>query len=110
MDKLAQERAKYASRHTTIGCKVTHMIGVPMIALSLPVLFFNRRGALTLFGAGWVLQFAGHLIFEKNSPVFLEDPLNPYTYAAALLFVQDEWLTVFLTMHDLLRNHKPSAH
>lgn len=99
-DRLAQERAKYEAHHTTTGCKITHMIGVPMIALSVPVFFFSRKGAAALFGAGWVLQFSGHLIFEKNSPVFLEDPLNPYTYAAALLFVRDEWLNVCLNVHD----------
>lgn len=100
MNRLDQERANYEAQHTTPGCKLTHMIGVPMIVLSLPVFFFSRRSAATLFGVGWLLQFSGHLIFEKNNPVFLENPGNPYTYLAALLFVRDEWLNVFLKVHD----------
>jgi uncharacterized membrane protein YGL010W len=94
MDRLAEERVKYEQRHTTTGCKITHMIGVPLIVLSVPMLLFSRKKALAMFGIGWTLQFSGHMLFEKNSPVFVEDPFNPYTYLTAVLFMRDEWVRV----------------
>ena len=32
------------------------------------------------------------LNFEKNKPVFLSNPKNPFTYFSALIFVTQEWL------------------
>lgn len=107
MDNFEADRAKYESNHTTPGCRITHMFGVPMIILSVPVFFFNRKGGLTLLGIGWVLQFYGHLVFEKNSPVFLESPFNPNTYLSALSLVGDEWSKFFRSVHEtLMENNK----
>ncbi len=71
------------------------MIGVPLILLAGPTLFFAPLIALLLFGVGWVFQFAGHAVWEKNNPLFLEDPFNPYTYMSAPLFCAQEWLRLF---------------
>ncbi|MBY0550729.1 MAG: DUF962 domain-containing protein [Candidatus Obscuribacterales bacterium] len=108
-DSFQSERAKYESNHRTPGCRVTHMFGVPMIILSLPVFFFNRKGGLTLFAVGWILQFYGHLVFEKNSPVFLENPWNPNTYVSALSLVGNEWMSFFKGFHESLMSHKSVA-
>jgi uncharacterized membrane protein YGL010W len=93
----------YANQHTTLGCRITHMIGVPMIMASLVGLVrLSATGAwnsdFVVLGAsalclvvGWIWQFAGHFFFEKNSPVFLSNPLNLYNYTSAVIFVAQEW-------------------
>ncbi|HEY9775887.1 MAG TPA: Mpo1-like protein [Planktothrix sp.] len=82
--------AYYKSQHLTVGCKITHMIGIPMIAASFFVLPFNRRRFAELQAVGWFLQFLGHFAFEHNKPVLLE-VRSPYTVASALVFVYEEW-------------------
>lgn len=91
MDTFSEHMEIYRSEHRTLGCKVTHMIGVPLIAASLPTAFFNFPAAAGMFGAGWVLQVTGHYVFEKNKPVLFADPTNPMTYIAAITFVGEEW-------------------
>jgi uncharacterized membrane protein YGL010W len=44
-----------------------------MIVVSLPLFFVSWRWALSLFVAGWILQFVGHLI-EGNQPAFFSNP------------------------------------
>lgn len=61
----------YEQNHQSTLCKLTHAVGIPMIALSLPMLFIRWRRALLLFGSGWVLQFAGHAA-EGKPPKFFE--------------------------------------
>ncbi len=69
---------EYAESHQNPINKLTHAIGIPMIALSillfLPSLFvpFGWAFTLTLFVVGWVLQFVGHY-FEGKPPEFFKD-------------------------------------
>lgn len=84
----------YRSQHTTTGCKVTHLFGVPMIALAVPFLFINFRRGVTLFVAGWLLQFIGHYFFEKNRPVIVSEATNPLVPIAALIVVGQLWAKV----------------
>lgn len=84
----------YRAEHRTIGCKVSHMIGVPMIVASFPMLIFSWRWAISLFVIGWIFQLVGHRYFEKNRPVLTADPANPMTYFAAIIFVAQEWASV----------------
>ena len=51
----------------------THAIGIPMIVVSLVVVFFNWKLGLVLFVVGWILQFVGHL-FEGKPPAFFSNP------------------------------------
>ena len=67
------------------------MFGVPMIALSLPTVFFNVPLAGGLFVGGWALQFIGHYVYEKNSPVLFDGLKTAYTCIAALVFAAKEW-------------------
>ena len=92
-----QHRALYRREHSTVGCKVTHMFGVPMIVTSLLMLFFCWQWALGLFVAGWILQFAGHFVFEGNRPVLFSDPSNKLTYFYAVIFVMEEWWQLLTT-------------
>lgn len=106
MTSLREHMKLYRAEHRTIGCKVTHLIGVPMIAASLPLMFFNWRWAVGMFVAGWILQFSGHRFFEHNRPVLMADPANPLTYFAALIFVGEEW-TRLLTGRGFGGNPRP---
>lgn len=91
MDKFRAHMELYRHEHQTLGCKLTHMFGVPMIVASLPTVFFHWQAAIALFVVGWILQFVGHYVFEKNKPVLMADPKNPFTYFAAFVFVSEEW-------------------
>ncbi len=65
---------QYESEHTKLGTKVTHMIGIPMIVGSIPVAFVAPPVGGAMFVGGWVLQFVGHSVFEKQKPSFFTDP------------------------------------
>lgn len=65
----------YKSKHRHPLNRLSHAIGIPMIALSLPLSLFSWRGALGLFIVGWVFQFIGHAI-EGNQPAFLSNPVH----------------------------------
>ncbi len=71
---LREYMTQYASEHTKLGTKITHMIGIPMIVASIPTAVVNPPLAGGLFVGGWALQFAGHYFFEKEKPSFLSDP------------------------------------
>jgi uncharacterized membrane protein YGL010W len=100
MSPLQLHMAHYRDEHRTIGCRLTHMIGIPIIVSSLFLLVWNWRIGLAMFIIGWTLQFAGHRYFERNKPVLMADPKNPMTYLAALIFVVQEWVLV-LSGHGL---------
>ena len=84
----------YCSQHRTLGCRITHMIGIPMLALTPVVWLVNRKAAGQLFKWGWALQMLGHYAFEHNKPVFLE-MRNPFTLVSALIFVSGLWYRFF---------------
>jgi len=52
--------------------KACHMIGIPMIVASLPVIPIAPPVGLGLFGTGWAFQFVGH-VFEGKKPSFTRD-------------------------------------
>ncbi|MBL8186731.1 MAG: DUF962 domain-containing protein [Acidobacteria bacterium] len=91
MRSFQEHMELYRAEHRTVGCKISHLIGVPMIVASFPMLIFNWRWAIALFVVGWMFQLAGHKYFEKNRPVLAADPANPWTYFAAIIFVAQEW-------------------
>jgi uncharacterized membrane protein YGL010W len=65
---------EYKAKHRHPLNRLTHSIGIPMIVLSLPVLFFSWKWAIVLFVAGWIFQFVGHAI-EGNQPAFFRNPI-----------------------------------
>jgi uncharacterized membrane protein YGL010W len=75
------ENYKKVHRHPVN--QVTHVIGIPLIVISLPLFFFRWKIALALFGIGWILQFVGHA-FEGKAPAFFQNP----TY----LFIGPVWM------------------
>lgn len=64
----------YKAKHQHPLNRLTHNVGIPMIVVSLPLLLFNWRWALTLWVTGWTLQFVGHAI-EGNQPAFFRHPI-----------------------------------
>jgi uncharacterized membrane protein YGL010W len=69
---------EYAEGHQHPMNRLTHMIGIPMIIVSLPLfvaaLFVPQLWILpvALFLMGWALQFIGHA-FEGKPPEFFKD-------------------------------------
>ena len=58
----------YRSQHVTLGCRATHLVGIPAVTAAMPISLVRPRLGLPLFAAGWALQVAGHKLFERNSP------------------------------------------
>ena len=71
--------AQYATSHTHPVNRACHTVGIPMIALSVPLFLLAPllRGLwpvpVALFVVGWIFQFIGHW-YEKKPPEFLSDP------------------------------------
>jgi len=71
--------AAYEESHTHPVNRACHILGIPMITLSIPLfigsLFFGGfwRVPAALFTVGWSFQFIGH-IFEGKPPEFIKDP------------------------------------
>jgi uncharacterized membrane protein YGL010W len=65
---------KYRRDHTHPMNKATHAVGIPMIVVSLGVVFANWQLGVGLFVVGWILQFIGHA-FEGNKPSFFSNPM-----------------------------------
>ena len=69
---------QYATSHQNPVNRVCHTIGIPLIALSIPLFLVSIwvpgfwRIPLTLFVVGWVFQFIGHA-FEGKPPEFFKD-------------------------------------
>lgn len=60
--------AFYRSQHTTKGIRATHLVGIPGAAAALPILAVRPKLGAKVFLASWLLQVAGHRVFEDNSP------------------------------------------
>ncbi len=75
---LATWIAEYSRSHQHPINRMCHTIGIPMIALSLPLfvvtIFWHRLWPVpvVLFVLGWVFQFAGHYV-EGKPPEFFHD-------------------------------------
>jgi uncharacterized membrane protein YGL010W len=69
---------EYSESHQHPANRLTHSIGIPMIALSIllvPAAFFFSGLwviALAMFLIGWILQFVGHY-YEGKPPEFFKD-------------------------------------
>ena|SRR5688500_4658806 len=70
--------AQYAQSHQNPLNRHCHTIGIPLIAVSVPLfvaaLFIRGIWPVTLgmFLGGWALQFVGHFV-EGKPPEFLKD-------------------------------------
>jgi uncharacterized membrane protein YGL010W len=70
--------AQYATSHQHPVNRVCHTVGIPLIALSIPLFVVALvvpgfwKVPLALFVVGWVFQFVGHA-FEGKPPEFFND-------------------------------------
>ena len=70
--------AQYGRSHQHPFNRVCHTVGIPLIAISLPLFLVSSampggwRLPLALFVIGWALQFLGHAV-EGRRPEFLSD-------------------------------------
>ncbi len=70
--------AQYGESHQHPANRLCHTLGIPLIALSLPlfVVAIFVQGLwpipLVMFVVGWILQFVGHFI-ERKPPEFFRD-------------------------------------
>lgn len=90
----------YRSQHTTLGCRATHLVGIPTVAAALPVSLARPKVGLPLLAAGWALQVAGHRIFEKNSPALTKGFLT-YQFAGLAFWCEE--------MADIVAGRSPLA-
>jgi len=58
---FSDKMAYYRTQHTSRGARLTHMVGTPVIAAGIPLLFTKPRAGLPMFLGGWLLQIAGQL-------------------------------------------------
>ena len=65
---FADKMAYYRTQHTSKGVRATHLVGTPIIAAGMPLMFARPKIGATMFAAGWVMQIIGHRLFEKNFP------------------------------------------
>jgi uncharacterized membrane protein YGL010W len=71
--------AEYSQSHQHPINRLCHTLGIPLIALSLPLFaaswFVEGLWLLpaAMFVLGWILQFAGHAV-EGKPPEFFKDP------------------------------------
>jgi uncharacterized membrane protein YGL010W len=69
---------RYGHSHTHPFNRLCHTLGIPLIALSLPLFVVALvvdgfwKLPLVMFVIGWVLQFAGHAV-EGKPPEFFKD-------------------------------------
>ncbi len=73
-DEWRELLADYRAYHSHPLNEATHFVGIPMIVASLPCMILPPVG-LSMFTAGWALQFAGHAI-QGNPPKFFGDKRN----------------------------------
>jgi hypothetical protein len=73
---FAEKMAYYRGQHSSKGVRATHLIGTPVLLLSLPLLAVAPRIGLPMFVGGWALQIAGHRIFEHNKPALTRGPIT----------------------------------
>lgn len=70
--------ADYATSHQHPINRACHTVGIPLIALSLPLAALAAvvdglwPVPLAMFVGGWILQFAGHAV-EGKPPEFFRD-------------------------------------
>lgn len=88
MTKLEKMIDDYERDHQHPMNKATHMVGIPMIIASLPLMFFVPPVGIGLFVLGWILQFIGHA-FEGKPPSFFRDP--SFLLVGATWYVKRTW-------------------
>ncbi|WP_435006532.1 Mpo1-like protein [Tundrisphaera lichenicola] len=84
--KLDQFVTKYRADHTHPVNHFLHLgVGWPMCAAAAVLLPFRPLWSVGLFLGGYFLMFAGHFLFEGNTPTILKHPATPFVIAWAVI-------------------------
>jgi uncharacterized membrane protein YGL010W len=73
---FAEKLEYYRSQHTSRGVRATHLVGIPAIVMSLPIIVVMPAIGIVMLVGGWVIQIVGHSLFEKNKPALTRGPLT----------------------------------
>jgi uncharacterized membrane protein YGL010W len=85
---FADKMAYYRSQHTTPGIRATHLVGIPAVTVSMPLMLGRPHVGVPMFLAGWALQVVGHKVFEKNSPALTKGFLT-YQFCGLAYWCQE---------------------
>jgi len=96
MKESAEER-EYAIAHQSLGCRLHHMVGIPMLIASLPIMLLSPLAGQIFFVGGLVHQIAGHLIYEGNFPAIINSGNPLKTMWVAIKFVYRDWKRLITT-------------
>ncbi len=81
-ERVQASLAFYDQTHQHPTNRKLHAVGIPLILggavglMAAPTFRPLWWGAAGAFAAGWALNIAGHVAFEKNAPAFSQDPLS----------------------------------
>jgi uncharacterized membrane protein YGL010W len=101
---FADKMAYYRAQHTTTGVRVTHLVGIPGVAFSMPIVAARPKLGVPVFLASWALQVAGHMVFEKNSPALSK---GFFTYQFCGLAFWCEEMVDLISGKGLGGSHQP---
>jgi hypothetical protein len=65
---FADKMTYYRDRHSSLDVRITHLLGTPVIATGIPLLWAKPRVGVAMFVGGWLVQIAGHAVFEHDVP------------------------------------------
>jgi hypothetical protein len=65
---FADKMTYYRDRHSSLGVRITQLLGTPAIATGIPLLWAKPRVGVPMFVGGWLVQIAGRAVFEHNLP------------------------------------------
>ena len=77
--------AKYREDHQHPVNRALHIVGVPCVIISIPLMLVDFRIGVALFVFAWTLQFVGHFV-EGKPPTFLGDPR--FLFVGAAVFTE----------------------
>jgi len=73
---FSEKLAYYREQHAPPGVRTTHLVGIPSIVVSLPLLVAAPLVGVSLFVGGWTLQVVGHRVFGRNTPALTRGPIS----------------------------------
>lgn len=86
LSKLDRFVTKYREDHRHPANHFLHLgVGWPMCAAAVILLPFRPFWSLGLFLGGYAFMFAGHFLFEGNTPTVLKHPSTPFVIAWAVI-------------------------
>jgi hypothetical protein len=78
--------AKYREEHRNPINSFLHLgVGWPMCAAAVILLPFHPLWSVGLVAGGYAFMFAGHFLFEGNTPTILKHPTTPFVIAWAVI-------------------------